>query len=136
MPDAGEHRPERPVAEAGVEAEPGPGLLVRVPLDRPDDALVAVRLDHVRLVAEEHRRRRWRDVALRKALERDPARLDPALLVDPVEQQPALQRRPIPARVGDDGQPLRVERESRPAEAIARRDAGYEDGLPADRAPP
>src|SRR5207244_1921518 len=43
-PDSSKQTSNRIVADAGVDELPGPGRFVRVPLDRPDGAVDAVRL--------------------------------------------------------------------------------------------
>src|SRR4029079_15177421 len=132
---AREHGPERIVAEPGVEAEPDPGLLRGEPLDRAEDAAVAVRLDDVHDVAEEHGLRRRRDKALGKALLRDLPRRDLALGVHARDEQPTLQRRAVPARVADHWEALPIERQAGPPEAEERADLRDPDGLPTEGTP-
>ena len=66
--DAAEHRPNREVADARVEAVADPRVLPPEPLQRSDHSTEAVRLDHVHVAADQHRLDRRRRVALGKAL--------------------------------------------------------------------
>src|SRR4029077_13693323 len=120
--DRSEERPDREVAEPGVDVLALPGAVLWTPLDRPDRSVYPVRLDHAHGAPGEHGNGRWRHEALREAAPRDLDGVSAAAGVDPRKHEHRPVRCPQPTREGDDRVPT-LEHQSRPTQLRPARGA-------------